>query len=435
MILRGGFRAGAAVAVALALVGCGRSPESEKVIRVTRNIGGREGFRLHWEAWKGAFERQNPGWRMELIDLGNSDGAAYYKARIATGDLPDVVMTWLLTGYLADGGNLQTLPDAFYEKFGVKPPPLYKGKRYACMCGRQIQGIAVNKAMWSEIGITEPPETWADLMDGLRKLKEKGRKPLVYGGREWSAFPPLSYSIQVNLYDPHPAPGSVSWTKRRDQKSVAFATDPTARLILENMIRLVENFTDKGAASDGYNEEQRQFYGGKGATWIMGCWIGGDLEPNRVDFEIDYWPFPPLARERKPAFIDGSELQCGWAVTTAAQGEKRDKAIAVLEAYYDPAVYQLWLNGEAQFSTAAKVPVKGPKSEWAPAQKFYDNMAARLEAAGSTPGYNLSLEDMPPLLMESTYARVMQEILAGNRDVDKLLKMMDDDWDSARKGM
>jgi len=30
---------------------------------------------------------------------------------------------------------------------------------------------------------------------------------------------------------------------------------------------------------------------------------------------------------------------------------------------------------------------------------------------------------------------VMQEILAGTRDVDRLLKMLDDDWDSALKGM
>jgi hypothetical protein len=31
-------------------------------------------------------------------------------------------------------------------------------------------------------------------------------------------------------------------------------------------------------------------------------------------------------------------------------------------------------------------------------------------------------------------ARMMQEILAGNKDIDRLLKMLDEDWDSARKG-
>lgn len=37
------------------------------------------------------------------------------------------------------------------------------------------------------------------------------------------------------------------------------------------MIELAEHFVDKGALSDGYNEEQRDFCGGKGATWMMGC--------------------------------------------------------------------------------------------------------------------------------------------------------------------
>jgi hypothetical protein len=29
---------------------------------------------------------------------------------------------------------------------------------------------------------------------------------------------------------------------------------------------------------------------------------------------------------------------------------------------------------------------------------------------------------------------VSQELLAGNRDYDKLLKMLDDEWDQGRKG-
>jgi superfamily II helicase len=41
---------------------------------------------------------------------------------------------------------------------------------------------------------------------------------------------------------------------------------------------------------------------------------------------------------------------------------------------------------------------------------------------------------MPPPTFTITMARAMQEILAGNRDLDKILRMMDDDWDSSRKG-
>jgi hypothetical protein len=142
-----------------------------------------------------------------------------------------------------------------------------------------------------------------------------------------------------------------------------------------------------------------------------------------------------LTADRAPAFLENSSLQSGWAITTQAQGEKFEKAMAVMEAFYEPQAYQMFLNGEAMLAMARKVPVAGPKSAWAPAQKFFDNMAARRAQYTGTPGGDIDFDNMPPTLMLLTMSRVMQEILAGNRDVDKLLKMLDDDWDSARKGM
>ena len=425
----------AAVGAALQPGGCGKRDDDAKVIRVTRNIGGREGFRKHFEAWKAAFERDNPPWKMELIDLGNSNGDEFYKARIATGDLPEVVMTWQLVPMLVQGGHLQAVPDAYYEKFGIPLPKPYKGKRYTSQGGRQIQGIAVNKKMWNDVGITDPPQTWDDLIAGFAKLKAKGYRPLVFGGREWSAFQPLFFGLATNMYDRTPDGSKPSWTIRRNRGEVRFATDPTARLVIEKMIHLVDNFVDKGAASDGYNEEQRAFYGGKGASWMMGCWLAGDIEPNKVDFDIEYWPIPSMTG-RKPVFVETSIPPSGWAITTSATGEKYDKALAVLEAFYDPHVHQLFLNGECQFGRAAKVAAKNPKSNWPPAQRLFDNMAAMMAKYGTTPGFHLALDDIPPrIFFSNTMKAVMQEIVVGNRDVGALLKMLDDDWDSALKGM
>ena len=415
--------------------GCGGSDENEKVIRVTRNIGGREGFRLHFEAWKAAFERDNPGWEIELIDLGNQNGDEFYKTRLATGDLPEVVMTWQLTPMLVRGGHLVPLDAAYYEKFGIELPRKYKGRYYTTQGGIQVQGIAVNKAMWAEVGITAPPRTWDEFIAGLARLKAAGHRPLVFGGREWSAFQPLFYAIATNMYDRTPSPEEPSWTIRRNRGDVRFATDRTARMIIEKMIHLMDTFVPEGAASDGYNEEQRMFYGGKGASWMMGCWIAGDIEANKVDFEVDYWPVPSMTG-RKPVLITCSGPQSGWAMTTSATGEKRAKARAFLESFYDPKVYQLFLNGEGQFAAAAKVPVKGPRSAWAPAQKLFDNIQRTMDAYGTTPGFHIALDDIPPpIFFSNTMKAVMQEILAGTRDVDKLLKMLDDDWDSALKGM
>jgi len=418
---------------AMALAGCSAEPRNEQVIRVTRNIGGREGFRKHFEAWKAAFERDNAPWKMELIDLGNMEGAEYYKSRIATGDLPEVIMTWEMSNFLADGGHLVPLPDAYYEKYGIELPAAYKGKRYTSQGGLQIQAIVVNMDMWKDIGVTEPPATWDAYFDAFHKLKEKGHKPLVLGGREWSAAMPMFYAFTSDMYDRVVDPAKPSWTKRRDAGEVSFASDPIARQAIEKMIYLVDNFVDKGALSDGYNEEQRDFYGGQGATWMMGCWMAGDLEPNHVEFEMEYWPVPSMIG-RPPVIIQTSGMQSGWAVTTSATGPKLEKAMAVLDAFYDPVVYQELLNGECQFGQASKVPATEPKYDWPPAQHLIRSMVANIEQYGTTPGFHIALDDIPPPAFHTSMARVMQETMAGNRDVDALLAMLDEEWDSGRKG-
>lgn len=418
----------------LGCMGCGSGTDGKKTIRVVRNLGGREGFRQHWAAWKQTFENRNPDWTMELVDIGNTDGAEYYKSRIATGDLPEIVQTWDLTRYLADSGHLVPLPDGFYEKFGIPLPFDYKGKRYTSQGGIQVMGIAVNKAMWNGIGVTEPPTTWDALIAGLETLKAQGVKPLVFGGREWSAAYPLLYAFQTAVYEYTVDPAKPSWTQLRDEGKIAFATDPTVRMIFEKMIDLLDRFTEKGVASDGYNEEQRDFYSGKGATWMMGCWIAGDIEPEQVDFEIEYWPIPSLV-SRPPIFISASDLQTGWAITTSTAEEKQEKAQEVLEVFYDPEVYQLYLNGEGMFKQAMSVPVTGPQSAWTPAQHLFDDMAKNLQHYGTTPGFRIGLDNRPPPVIEMAMARIMQEILAGNHDIDNLLKQLDTDWDNARKSI
>jgi ABC-type glycerol-3-phosphate transport system substrate-binding protein len=420
----------------LAVGGCSKGGgsgqgDTDKTIRVVRNIGGREGFRVHFNAWKKAFEDKNPGWTMELVDLGDNDGAATYKQRIAADEMPEVIMTWALTKFLADNDVVQPIPDSFYEKYGIPKGTPYKGKQYCSQGGLQFQGMAVNRKMWASIGVTSPPKTWDEFVEGLRKLKAKGYTPLVYGARDWTAFMPLTMALQLNMYDFEAKPGTPSWTMRRDKGEVRFATDPTAQLVMKNMVGLLDEFAEKGALSDGYPEEQRKFYGGKGATWIMGCWIAGDIEAQKITEDIDYWPIPSMVG-RPPAFIEAKNMQSGWAINAKLKGERLEKAMAVLDAFYDANVHQLYLNGEGMFLLATKVPIKGPQSKWPQAQTLFDRMGEALKTSASAAGWQIGLDDMPPQSL--AWERPMQEILSGNKDVGKLLGILDDEWDRGRKG-
>lgn len=423
----------AIASVALLTGGCsskgGEAGQGDKVIHVVRNIGGRAGFQKHVDAWKAAFEKANPGWKMEVIDIGNGDAAEAYKAKVASDDLPEVVQIWSsVAPYLIDGGYLQPLPDGFYDRYGIEKPSPYKGKYYTSQTGVQFQGIAVNKSLCAKAGVTQPPTSWSELVADLAKVKAAGIQPIAFGGREWSAGQVLSYLLQTCLYSDGKNP---SWTELRDTGQVKFSTDPNARAAVQATVDFITQFTQKGAESDGYSEEQRDFYGGKAAMWLMGCWIGGDVEPNKVNFEIEYWPIPSL-KGGDPKFLCAN-VPNGWAITTKATGEKLAKSQAVLDAFYQPDVYQTFLNAEAMFTQASKVPVKGPKSGWLPAQHLYDSMADNFKKYGSIEGELIALDDQWPDSFVGTLSRVVQEILSGDKDVTKLLQMMDDDWDSARK--
>ncbi len=424
-----------AASVALT-TGCGDGQQETHVVRVVRNVGSRQGFRMHWEAWKAAFERDNPGWKMKLINAGDTQVKQYYMQRIAGNDLPPVIQTWNLTRFLADNGHLIPLSDGYYEKFGMPLPTSHKGKRYATMGSVQLQGVAVNRKLWQEIGVTEPPATWEAFIAALRKIKAKGHKPMTYGALDWCAAVPLQYGLYANLYAYRADKadlGTPSWTQRRDEGKTRFASDPVARQILQNLIQLLTEFAGDAALSDGYDEAKSEFYQGETGCWLMGCWIGGDLEPNKVDFEIDYWPLPSMVG-RKPIFLTGSYLQTGWAVTRTATGPLTEKAFAVLDALYDPAVYQTWLNAESMIPTASKVPgVTGPQSDWPAARHFYDSMLASYKTYGVTRGAAITMADQPPVGLETTFKEVMQEILTGKRDAAALLKRLDNAWDSLRK--
>ena len=422
--------------LALALMGYGLAhcggEDDANTVRVSRNIGGRDGFRVHWDVWKATYEKMNPGWKMELIDVGEGDIGAYYRRSIGTGDLPHVVMTVDLTRPLADGGHLLPIPRELYEKVGQRLPPLHNGEYYTAQIGRQILGIAVNRRMWADAGITEPPQSWDAFVDGLRRVRDAGYDPFTYGASGSSASELLNYALQIDLYDPNRHADEPSWTVRRDRGEITFATDPTARLILERVIDFVDEFVHEGVLGDGYNEQQRDFFGGHAATWMMGCWMSGDVEPLQVEFEIEYWPIPSMTGH-PPRLINTSNQQRGWSMTTSAKGEYYDKSLAVLEAYYHPDVYQAYLNAEGMLVNAAVPGVDGPKSDWPATKYLHDSMTRNVERWGVTPGFFISIVDYPPTGFGRTQGRVMQEIIVGNRDVDALLEMLDRDWEAGRK--
>ena len=126
--------------------------------------------------------------------------------------------------------------------------------------------------------------------------------------------------------------------------------------------------------------------------------------------------------------------QPGRSWSPIATGPAREKALAILDSFYDPEVYQIWINAESVIPTAGNVKaVTGPQSDWPSARHFYDSMISTHKAYGISRGSSITMADQPPIGIETTFKEIMQEMLTGGRDVDAFLKKLDDAWDSLRR--
>jgi raffinose/stachyose/melibiose transport system substrate-binding protein len=146
-----------------------------------------------WADMAERYQRDNSGVTLDVQPIENEA----FKARLTTvtqsGEAPDIFHTWgggvlrqqveagLVKDISADVRSLQdTLVPISIEPYQVD------GKTYAVPNDMGMVGFWYNKTLFTQAGITAPPETWADLLDAVRALKSSGVTPIALaGGAKW----------------------------------------------------------------------------------------------------------------------------------------------------------------------------------------------------------------------------------------------------------
>lgn len=148
----------------------------------------------YYEKVAADFEAANPGVTVEISALAHEDMLTKLDASFQTGDTPDVYME-RGGGELAahvEAGLVQDLSDGssdVIEKIGGSVAGWQvDGKTYALPFSLGVVGFWYNKALFQQAGITEVPETMADLVAASDKLKAAGIEPISVGaGDKWPA--------------------------------------------------------------------------------------------------------------------------------------------------------------------------------------------------------------------------------------------------------
>ncbi|MET7463170.1 extracellular solute-binding protein [Nonomuraea sp. NPDC005501] len=137
------------------------------------------------------FEAAHPNVTIKATVLENEA----YKSKITTltqsGKAPDVFASW-------GGGVLQQQIDAGLVKdISADVAPVlgtftkasltayqFDGKTYGLPTDIGMVGFWYNKKLFAKAGIQQPPATWAELLDDVRKLKAAGTTPIALAGKE-----------------------------------------------------------------------------------------------------------------------------------------------------------------------------------------------------------------------------------------------------------
>ncbi|WP_327660610.1 MULTISPECIES: extracellular solute-binding protein [unclassified Streptomyces] len=327
---------GAATAAGLgaaALTACGGSDSgggqdsSGRTVIEWWNIQTTEPSKTIWPQRAKAFEAEHPKVRIKLVTLENDAYKSKMTALTSSGKLPDIYHTW-------GGGVLQQQIDAGMVEDLTEPmkpwadtlvpasvkPYRFDGKTYAVPFDIGAVGFWYNKALFKRAGISEPPTTWDDYLDTIKKLKSAGITPITLAGKEkWPGMYFWSYlSMRIAGVD--------GMQKAADAKDFTGDDFVKAGEHLKELVALKPfQKGHLGAAYSTPNGEAAAMGNGKAAMELMGQWapvVQADAGKG-IGKDLGFFPFPSVAGG-KGAGTDVFGGGGGYALRKGAPKEAMD---------------------------------------------------------------------------------------------------------------
>lgn len=236
------------------------------------------------------FEKENPG---TTIDFSYAPPVQEYidtlQKRLMANNAADV---FILGNHAeqAGGGYVQDLSDttaaAQVSDFN-REMHTYEGKVYGISVASWGGGLLVNKDLTEQVGVSEPPQTWAEFLALCQKLKDAGITPYLEAGDG------ISTTIMSLL-------GQAQAAKGTDFEADIFKQDSTfSEDWTEPLNTWSELYQDGLVSSDAAALSGQQindeFNAQRAAMVSTGSWqIGAARAALGADANLDFWPIPSV---------------------------------------------------------------------------------------------------------------------------------------------
>ena len=202
----------AAIAALLAACGSGTQDKSDNGSsnasgggpKVTLTLKSITDAKVAWEPLIAAYKRVAPNVTIDASYAPTDQLQTALRAQLGTGNAPDLFVDWPGNGsamsvqQLAPSGLIADISDQSWTKQvpdGVKPLLGADGKTYMWSPGATPIGIIYNKQVFKQVGITEEPKTWSELLADAQKIKAAGKIPFAVGNQTPWVTQLLPYAI------------------------------------------------------------------------------------------------------------------------------------------------------------------------------------------------------------------------------------------------
>ena len=201
---------------------------------------------------------------------------------------PDLIRLPSLTDLVAN--NLLLNLDSYFTEFGWDKFPAGQlvqlrveeggrprgtGSLFAMGLNYSMTGVFYNKELATQLGMTEPPKTLAELDALLAKAKEAGIQPIMQWNKGTAG---LAFPLQ-NLMGAYGAPEPINdWIFQKDGATINTPENLEAAEHLDAWIKAGYFPSDANAIE--YFQMMSRFIGGEGLFMFNGDWESGNLDTN-----------------------------------------------------------------------------------------------------------------------------------------------------------
>lgn len=363
-----------------------------------------------------AFHTEYPNITVEQ-EIVTNDPAAILKARIATGEVPDIFQGANDTMDIAQGGYIMELTDEAFlnnitdEARAASSFTDADGHTWAMPVDGSCEGIFYNKDIFAKYDLAVPT-TVSELKAVVDTLEANGETPFAMGFKDaWTIKPVSLVAAASAIYGQ-----DINWDSKKNNNEASFATTEGWTTTFEMTKFVYEHGNTNSAFDTDYNGACAMMANGEAAMMINGLWA---LEPiKQINSEVN------LGMMAMPVSENAADTKLfqfpDFGLSVSASTRYPEECKLFLEFLTRPEIAELWCSTSKLFSA-----VKGVSVDFDP---MADDVNAYIDA-----GMVCTQVDRGwPTAFGAEYESALSNYLLDLTTLDNVMSTLDSAWDTAK---